>query len=297
MLYLFDNRTFKFLERKGIHITPVKWFHPIPDTQKIPAQVWQRENELPGIDMRLGEMAERARRWKERFGTEYDAFPRDGSKESAQYYLTNKNYGSIDAESLYCFVRECKPRRIVEIGSGHSSRLTLQALDLNKKEDPGYSPEFTLIDPYVHSYLAPVLKSRSDVVWLEKGVQDVPMETFTKLGAGDILFIDSFHVLCINSDVQYEFLQILPRLNPGVLVHVHDIFFPHEYPEHWIKKNMRFYNEQYILQAFLTNNSRAQVRWAGYYMHLKQPEVLRECFKSYRELPGVCPGSFWFQTV
>jgi hypothetical protein len=113
------------------------------------------------------------------------------------------------------------------------------------------------------------------------------------LGENDILFIDSTHVLRIGSDVQYEFLEVLPRLRPGVYVHIHDIFMPAEYPEAWVRREHRFWTEQYLLQAFLCYNGAFEVIWAGSYMHLKHPDELAAAFASYG--PGRHPGSFWIR--
>jgi hypothetical protein len=90
-------------------------------------------------------------------------------------------------------------------------------------------------------------------------------------------------VLKVGSDVKYEFTEILPRLNSGVLIHIHDIFLPAEYPREWILKKHLFYNEQYLLQAFLAFNSAFDILWGGSYMHLKHPDKLEDAFGSYRK--------------
>jgi hypothetical protein len=120
----------------------------------------------------------------------------------------------------------------------------------------------------------------------------LPWSRFSQLRANDILFIDSSHVLKIGSDVQYEILSILPRLAEGVLVHLHDIFLPGEYPKHWVLDEHRFWNEQYVLHAFLCFNQRFQVVWAGSFMHTKHPELLEAAFRSYVRASR-WPGSFW----
>ena len=112
----------------------------------------------------------------------------------------------------------------------------------------------------------------------------------------DILFIDSSHVLRIGGDVQYEYLEILPRLARGVIVHSHDIFLPAEYPRHWVLEEHKFWTEQYLLQAFLAFNDSFEVLWAGSYMHLKHPEKLEEAFSSYKR-ERTLPGSFWMRKV
>ena len=127
-----------------------------------------------------------------------------------------------------------------------------------------------------------------------KKIQDVPWAEFQKLQANDILFIDSTHVLKIGSDVQYEYLEILHRLNPGVLIHLHDIFWPAEYPRKWVMTEKRFWNEAYLAQAFLAFNDSFEILWAGSYLHLNYPDKLKAAFPSY-DPAKVCHGSLWLQ--
>jgi hypothetical protein len=127
-------------------------------------------------------------------------------------------------------------------------------------------------------------------------LQDVPLELFTSLQAGDILFIDSTHVLRIGSDVQYEFLEILPRLAKGVVVHVHDVFLPAEYPREWVLKERRFWTEQYLLQAFLAFNDTFRVLFAGHFMHLRHSREFAAAVPNY-DPARHGPGSFWMRRV
>jgi hypothetical protein len=136
---------------------------------------------------------------------------------------------------------------------------------------------------------------------LVTAVQDVPFSVFESLDRGDILFIDSSHVLKIGSDVQFEFLEILPRLRAGVHIHIHDIFIPQEYPESWIREHRWFWSEQYLLEAFLAFNQSFEITWAGRYMHVRYPERLRSAFSSYAESDRTgernWPASFWMERV
>jgi hypothetical protein len=101
-------------------------------------------------------------------------------------------------------------------------------------------------------------------------------------------------VLKIGSDVQFEFLEVLPRLNKGVIVHVHDIFLPAEYPQEWVMQKHRFWTEQYLLQTFLSFNHSFEVLWAGSFMHLKHSDKVAAAFASYRREAHL-PGSFWMK--
>jgi len=180
---------------------------------------------------------------------------------------------------------------MIEVGSGYSTLLSLEALENNAKE--GHPCRFTAIEPYPADFLRdPGLPG--DVELLEQPLQKAPLELFTNLKSGDILFIDSSHVCKAGSDVRYMFSSILPALAPGVIIHIHDIFLPAEYPKCWIKDWHRFWNEQYLLQAFLSFNSAFEVLWAGSYMHHYHSDKLQEAFDSYDPARSG-PASFWIR--
>jgi hypothetical protein len=145
-------------------------------------------------------------------------------------------------------------------------------------------------------------------------VQDVPFEVFTGLERGDILFIDSSHVVAMDSDVVHEYLRILPKLKPGVVIHVHDIFLPADYPKKFVMTNLCFWAEQYLLEAFLSYNQAFQVLWASSAMQMLRAAELERFFPawkgSYLRMPefmriftptldgtNVWPCSFWMEKV
>jgi hypothetical protein len=175
------------------------------------------------------------------------------NRTKTDYDPNNGGYGTIDAAALYAMVRETRPKRIVEIGSGSSTLVTAAAIRANQAGDPSYKPTFTCIEPFLSDYLKGGVPGVSE--FIEKPLQDVPLDLFANLEDGDILFIDSTHVVSFGSDVLYEYLTILPALASGVLVHIHDIFLPNDYPENWLKEHRFFWNEQYLLEAFLAMNS------------------------------------------
>ena len=127
---------------------------------------------------------------------------------------------------------------------------------------------------------------------IEKKVQDIDLEFFSQLESGDILFIDSSHTVKIGGDVNYLFLEVLPRLKPGVIVHVHDIFLPFEYRRDWVLDEFRFWTEQYLLQAFLTFNSEFEVLMANSYLNHYHQQELKAAFPG---LPSWAGGSFWMR--
>jgi len=285
------NKTFRFWEIFGFHITPVHFYEPIPDTRKLKNILWQKRSELIGIDMQEKKQLELLSFFVSKFKREYETFPKSKTLIPYQYYLHNEEFGPVDGEILYCMIRHFKPRRIIEVGSGNSTYLSTQAI-LKNKEENGMDCELIVIDPYPNTILKRGFPGLSKL--LKKEVQDVALSFFSQLKKNDILFIDSSHVLKIGSDVQYEYLEILPQLNKGVIVHLHDIFFPTEYPKGWVLSQHRFWNEQYLLQAFLAFNNVFEILWAGSFMHLYHSDLLKNAFNSYNSNINH-PGSFWIR--
>jgi predicted O-methyltransferase YrrM len=289
------RRAFEIGQRAGIHLTPSTFYSPIPDTRNLPASLWEPRTELPGVDLReraqLELLDELSSAWKR----EYDALPTDpaGPGEAPRFYLRNRRFGAVDAEIAYAMVRRHKPRRVVEIGSGQSTLLLLDAMRANERD--GAFGQITACEPYPDDYVREAAAD-SRLTLEAAPLQDVPLDVFTALGKNDVVFIDSSHVCRIGSDVQYELLEILPRLAPGVLVHIHDIFLPAEYPRDWVVRNHRFWNEQYVLQAFLAFNSAFEVVWGSSLMHLRHPDRLAEAVASYDEATQH-PGSLWIRRV
>ncbi len=297
VLEQFLKQSFPFLQRLGIHITPNNFYQPVPDTRTLKDDLWSKHSELVGIDINEKKQLELLSLFVSKFKSEYDRFPKNKTSKPYEYYVNNMWFESVDGEILYCMIRHYKPRRIFEIGSGYSTCLSAQAILKNREEDDDYECELVAIEPYPNDILKTGFPGLSKLI--PKKVQDIPLSEFKKLKDNDILFIDSSHVLKIGSDVQYEFLEILPRLNKGVIVHVHDIFLPAEYPKRYVLEDYRFWNEQYLLQAFLSFNNTFEVLWAASYMHLKYPDRLKDAFTSYErdDKRWWIPHSFWMRRI
>lgn len=261
---------FESAQRLGLHVTPNSFFSPVPDTRCLPEELWVGERVLPGIDLRAAAQVELLGR-AAGYAAEVEALS-DQHGGPLGYCLENPKFGTIDAHIAYALVREHRPRRIVEGGSGWSTLLLLAALEANAAD--GHRGELVACEPYPDDRL--VLAARRGRVRLEaRPLQTLPLSLFTALSAGDVVFIDSTHVLKIGSDVQYVILEILPRLPVGVLVHFHDIFLPQEHPKDWVLRRHRFYNEQYVLEAFLSFSNAYEVLWGASYMHLHHPRPAR----------------------
>ncbi len=288
------NRSFGFWERLGIHVVSDHFYQPVPNLRSLSDRLWETPSALVGIDLDEQSQITLLSLFADAYKHEYDQFPTSKTSRPYDYYVNNGGFESVDGEILYCIIRHFKPKKIIEIGSGNSTYLSALAIQKNKEQDPDYTCEFTAIEPYPNKVLQDGFPGLSNLI--KEPVQNVPLSTFEKLGEDDILFIDSSHVLKVGSDVQYEYNEILPRLNKGVLIHVHDVFLPFEYPKKWIRQYHLFWTEQYLLQAFLTYNSAFKVIWGGYYMHRNHPELLEKAFKTYSP-EKIEPGSFWMRKV
>lgn len=277
----FFNKTFTFWQFLGFQITPVHFYSPIPDVSKLPESLWQTKTSVLGMDFQEAKQIEWLKMVASCYQNEYEALKK---------YPDNTEFGAVDSEVLYSMVRWLKPKKMIEIGSGYSTIIAAQAIVRNEMENEIIC-QYTVIDPYPKKFVSDGFLGLSSLI--KKPVQEIALADFEALNAGDILFIDSSHVLKIDSDVQYEFLDILPRLKPGVIIHVHDIFLPAEYPKSWILKEHRFFNEQYILQALLMFNLQFEVLWGSSFMHIKHSDLLKKYIGAYRASDW--PGSFWMK--
>jgi len=287
---------FPVWERHGFHVTPVHFYQPIPDTQSLPETLWTRPSELVGINMNDSGQLDLMRRHFPTFRKEYEQIPIKPTSEEggSGFYLNNRLFDGMDALVAYCMVRQFQPGLIIEVGSGFSSLLLGQAAARNG------SSNLICIEPFPREFLRegfPGLRSL-----IEKQVQDIDLEFFSQLQSGDFLFIDSSHTVKIGGDVNYLFLEVLPRLKPGVIVHIHDIFLPFEYRRDWVMGEFRFWSEQYLLQAFLTFNSEFEVLMANRYLAHKYMKDLKASFPSLDKLSTISKdsvgwggGSFWMR--
>ena len=207
---------FPIWEQHGFHITPVHFYQPIPNAQTLPKELWESPSTLPGIDTNDPVQLNLVTDAFPKFRSEYEQLPQEPVGVPGSFYLNNGLFDGMDALVAYCMVRHFKPRLIIEVGSGFSSVISAEAATKNEES------ALICIEPSPADFLKrgfPGLRSL-----IEKEVQQVDIEFFSQLGANDILFIDSSHTVKIGGDVNYLFLEVLPRLNPGVIVHVHDIF-------------------------------------------------------------------------
>jgi predicted O-methyltransferase YrrM len=278
------SKYFQFWQSTGFHVTPVHFYSPIPNTAELPADIWAKETVMAGIDMNDRRQLSLLAAFK-RFENEYNALPQEPTDRPERFYLRNPMFGGTDALVLYCMVRHFQPRSVIEVGAGFSTRLLVEAARCN------HPTEIRCIEPWPD----PILKQHSlPVTLIEQRVQDVPLSLFERLENRDVLFIDSSHVLKIGGDVSHLLLEVLPRLKPGVIVHLHDIFLPRPQPREWVLDQQRFWCEQELLQAFLAFNGAFEVLLANAYLGLRHQPALREVFPHAEWWGG---GSFWIRRV
>ena len=230
-----------------------------------------RDRALPGIDWNIEKQLELLTHFS--FAQElYDTPQTRGG--DVEFHFNNGNYESGDAEFWYQIIRAIKPRRIVEIGGGYSTLMAIRAIRKNAELDGNYTCKHVCIEPYEMPWLA-----KADVSVIRKKVEDVDLSFFSELDEDDFLFIDSSHVIRPQGDVLFEYLEILPTLSKGVIVHVHDIFSPKNYLRDWLEDHVRFWNEQYLLEAVLSNNRSWEIIGSLNYL----------CHHHYEELKSVAP--------
>lgn len=236
---------FRLVERYlGLHILPVHYYSPVPVVGEIEPSTYLNLNPLHGLQMN-------------------DDLQLMLFKDSQRYlaeFKPSKNTGlsMIDSLILYAIQRCIKPFKVVEVGSGESTHIALEALTKNRQD--GHPFKFVAIEPYPNQSIVNI--NDIDFTLITSFVQDVPLDA---LSDADILFIDSSHVSKIGSDVNHEIFKLLPLLKVGAYIHWHDIMIPGEYPRAWLQKGT-FWNESYLVNAFMMYNESYEIIWAGRYM-------------------------------
>lgn len=248
----------------------------------------ERERELPGIDLNIkGQLALLE---KFHYNDELLEFPLDKVDLLAYAY----NYGpflSGDAEYLYSMIRYFRPKILIEIGSGQSTLMARNAINRNSTEDRTYTCEHICIEPYLAKWLESL-----PITVIREPVERVDKTLYDRLLRNDILFVDSSHIIRPQGDVLTEYLQILPSLRQGVIIHVHDIFTPRDYLNEWVKGQVLFWNEQYVLEAFLSCNPHFEIIGAVNFLKNNHPaELSAKCPILARQMAFREPGSFWLR--
>ena len=272
---------------KSIGVFPIRnhFYEPLFDDRLL-SRPLDADRELPGLD--LNAAGQLAHLDSLRFEGELIALDlRQRRDEIGSFHLPNGSFEPGDADYLYQFLRATKPTKVIEIGSGNSTKIARLALNANRDET-GLACAHICIEPYEQ----PWLEELDGIEVIRQRVEDCDIEWSTALAPGDLLFVDSSHMIRPQGDVLKEYLEIFPRLQPGVVVHIHDIFTPRDYLKTWVVDEVRFWNEQYLLEALLTNTNRYKVVAALNYLKNNHYDALsRVCPYLDR---GCEPGSFYF---
>ncbi|MGD0733406.1 MAG: class I SAM-dependent methyltransferase [Terracidiphilus sp.] len=259
----------------GVDILPRHFYSEIPDFRELrKTEAWKAPRSMYGVR-----------------GVDLDrqlSFVRDCIPDSMRAIVLEENifdaaceengavgFGQVEAEFLFCFLARHKPRRIIQVGAGVSTAVLLHA---GKTFD--YHPEITCIDPFPTQYLRKSSEN-GQITLIPQKCQDVDLSVFSKLGPGDLLFVDSTHTVKPGSEVNILILEVLPRLSSGCHVHFHDIYFPYDYPCALYTIPF-FWNESVLLHAFLTGNSRYSISASLSMLHHAKPKELQMLFPNYR---------------
>jgi hypothetical protein len=264
------------------------FYSPIADPEDIlirEQSIWQKSDEMSGIDLNVPDQLALLHQLKP-YAPSIN-YPVKQPEDLTAYFYENDQYPLLDAEFLYTALCHFKPKTMIEVGSGFSSLITA---DVNCRILKSQL-NFTCIEPFPRQFLIDGVNGITRLV--QQKVEDIELSFFDQLDAGDILFIDSSHVSKCGSDVNHLFFKVLPKLKKGVMVHIHDIFLPDEYPKIWVIDQGRNWNEQYLLRAFLQYNSDWKVMWAGHFMGTRHTTAVQEVFPNYPKLGG--GGSFWIK--
>ena len=271
---IFGRKTFEFFQQFGIHVMPDFFYSSIPNIEKLRGTAsWRKPYSLFGIN-----------------GTDLEKqlqFIKNCCSDKIIKILNSKDiyslscqdneygFGKIETDFLYCFISHFKPRKVIQIGCGVSTKTMILAA-----ADSNHSIEITCIDPYPTQYLLD--KSYcSEINLIAKEAQEVSITTLTNLNEGDLLFVDSTNVVKPGSEVNKIILEVLPRLKKGVFVHFHDIYFPYDYHPEILTKQLYFWNESILLQAYLTNNSKYEIKTSMSMIHHYRPQELQQLLPNY----------------
>lgn len=275
----------RVLMRLGVFPVTKHFYEPLFDWSGLPLPN-NHERQMLALDFNEAEQISLLKRIGE-FTSELRDIPRV-KRSDTEYHLNNGTYQGGDADFLYGMIREKKPRRIVEIGSGNSTLMAIKATRRNAAE--GYPCDHVCIEPYMAPWL-----EKTGVRVIRDRVEAADMGLFTQLEENDLLFIDSSHMIKPQGDVLFEYFEILPQLAKGVIVHVHDFFAPRDYPSYFVPEYVMFWNEQYLVEAFLSFNHEWKMLAALNYLYYRHNDsFLGSCPLAGA---GIDPSALYIQRV
>jgi predicted O-methyltransferase YrrM len=276
-----SRHIYRAADRMGVYPV-IDHYHDPPVRLRSP----RRTRTLPGIDLRADAQLELLRLL--RFGDELHAIPRTVPAGVAPYF-DNPAFAPGDSQIYYSLLRQLKPSRVIEVGSGQSTRFAALALSRNAAE--GRPGQLVAIEPYESPELEEL-----DATVVRTPVELLGPDFFSELDEGDVLFIDSSHVTHPGGDVTYLLLEVVPALRPGVLVHVHDVFTPRDYPEEWSRRRW-FWTEQYVVEALLSHSTQLEIVLAVNFLENDHGSEFREACPVAPSATSTPSGSIWLRTL
>jgi hypothetical protein len=269
------------------------YYEPIPEYETVPPGYFEKRHDSPGVTLDMGAVREVLQNLAA-YGPECE-WP-EGVPRGGGFFAANPSFGYSSAAILHAMIRWSKARKVLEIGGGYSSLISVEAL---KKNSPDGDFHFICVEPFPNDLLERLIRENSKSSNLvQKKAEELNPDFFIDLKENDLLFIDSSHVSKLNSDVNFLYLNVLPKLNRGVLIHIHDIYYPYDYPqEHFYGQKKIFWNEQYLLSAFLTDNPKFEIIFPGYYLQKDFGAAFQSAFPYYDPQQHRLTSSFWIRKI
>lgn len=270
------RKIFVGLQNIGVNILPNHFYSNIPHISRLKSETfWRERNSMVGV---------RGADVEEQFAFVKDCHSKTGNKEiltnnelirTARQQQKEDGFGPVEADFLYCLINAVQPKKIIQIGAGVSTAIMRRAA-----KDVDYPLRITCVEPYPSKYIK-TLNDREEIRLIPEIAQKVPLDILTDLEEGDLFFVDSTHTVKTGSEVNRIILEVLPRLNTGVFVHFHDIFFPYDYQRNVLGNSLFFWEETTLLHAFLIHNSRYAIKASLSMLHYDKKKELQQLFPNY----------------
>lgn len=283
-----DNRIVELAQKRNLICLPAHFYSPVPTKEEI-------------RDYRNDEYSTVGIGWNDAVQLSYLNACKNiqtdllscsiDQKNEFEFYWNNSSFSHSDAAFYYSLIQIKHPKKVIEVGAGNSTKLAISSL---LKQESNVSNILSIIEPYPSNELISIAKKHK-VEIIERKIQDVPIEYFARLEENDILFYDGSHVSKFGSDVNHFIFNILPTLKSGVLIHIHDIFLPNELPSNWIDELNLFWNEQYVLHAFLMYNESFEIVFSSRYLATHHRKEMDEVLTAPLKHLGNCGGSIWIR--
>jgi len=278
---------------RGVLPVAAHFYQPIPNLKDLEERnIWELISPMNGIEWDISHFIEYLKELSE-YASEC-SWPNEPTGNPMDFHINNTCFSYGCATALHSMIRKYKPKRIIEVGSGNSSKVIAAAITANREESIGYSVNYSIIDPYSDIDVS-IFPAGTELI--KQAVERMDVGFFDSLEKNDLLFIDSSHTCKIGSDVNFEILDVLPTLKEGVFVHFHDIELPNEYSKTYayLPTFRMFWTEAYLLQAFLIGNKDWEILLPLSWFQRNNAELFRELFPKGNDAVLWGSSSFWIR--